>query len=162
MALDTAQRATLAAHIQANTDPAVVQALADRNDTALAALYNADSAFVVWREAIQPSEYREAMVWTEVDQLQVGKARIWEWITQNMTLAIDATKANVRAGLAEVFSAQSASRSALLAIAKEAASLAESIFASGEGSTANPGTRVFVGNVTTTDIGRALNENPGA
>ena len=159
--LTETQRTTLAAHIRANTDPLVVDALAIRNDTELARLYNLDSAFIVWREAIQPSEYREAMVWTEIDGLQVGKARIWEWITQNMTMAIDATQDNVRAGLGEVFPANQDTRDALLTIAKEAASVAEEVFATGIGTVASPGMRVFVGNVTDTDVSKALNENPG-
>lgn len=158
--MNITQRSILAAHIRANTDPDVIAALAQRNDTELARLYNLDSAFIVWRESIEPNEYREQMVWTEVDGLQAGKARIWEWITQNMTMPIDATKANVRAGLAEVFPANQSTRGQLLAIAKEACSLAESIFATGTGTDASPGVRTFVGNVTITDIGKALNENP--
>lgn len=160
MALNAEQRTTLAAHIRANTDQAVVAALAIRDDTTLTSLYNADSTFIVWRESIPPEEYREQMVWTEVDGLQAGKARIWEWITQNMTMAIDASKGNVRAGLAEVFPANQTTRGQLLAIAKEAASVAESIFATGTGTDASPGVRTLVGSITTEDVGRALNDNP--
>jgi hypothetical protein len=77
-----------------------------------------------------------------------------------MTMALDATQDNVRAGLAEVFPANQSTRGQLLTVAKEPASVAESIFASGTGTDANPGNRTFVGSVTTTDIGKALNENP--
>lgn len=160
MALDITQRTTLAAHIRANADPDVVAALAGRNDTELTRLYNLPSSFIVWREAVPPEEYREQMVWTEVDGLQAGKARIWEWITQNMTLAIDATKANVRQGLADVFPSNQTTRGQLLSIAKEAASMAESLFATGTGTDAAPGVRVVRGPITTTDVGKALNENP--
>lgn len=160
MALTEAERVTLAAHIRANSDPAVVAALAVRNDTELTRLYNLDSSFIVWREAVEPEEYREAMVWTEIDGLQAGKARIWEWVTQGMTIAYDATKANVRAGLAEVFPSNQSTRAALLAISKEAASVAEEVFATGTGTDASPGVRVFVGAISTSDVGRALNENP--
>lgn len=160
MALTEAQRTTLANDIRNSTDPDVVAALAIRNDTELARLYNLPSAFIVWRESIEPIEYREAMVWTEVDGLQTGKARIWEWITQQMTMAIDATKANVRAGLAEVFQANQSTRGQLLAIAKEVCSVAEELYATGTGTDADPGVRDFVGTITTQDIGQALNENP--
>lgn len=160
MALTNTQRTVLAAHIRANQDPLVVSALSARNDTEMARLYNLDSTFIVWRENIDPTEYREAMVWTEIDNLTIGKARIWEWITQNMTMPVDATKDNIRAGIAEVFPANQSTRAALLAIAKEPASLAESIFATGTGSNAAPGVRVFVGDVSIEDIGRALNDNP--
>lgn len=162
MALSESQRVTLAAHICSSSDPAVQAALAVRNDTELTRLYNLPSSFIVWRESIAPEEYREGMVWTEIDQLTVGKARIWEWVTQQMTMPIDATKENVRAGLAEVFPANSETRPALLNIAKEAATLAESLFATGTGTTALPGVRTFVGTITTEDVGRALNDNPCA
>lgn len=158
--LNETQLTTLATHIRASVDPAVVSALAVRNDTELARLYNLESTFIVWREAIQPSEYREQMVWTEVDGLQAGKARIWEWITQNMTMDIDATKDNVRAGLAEVFPSNQTTRGQLLAIAKEPANLYESIFATGTGTDASPGVRAVAGNVSHTIIGKALNDNP--
>ena len=160
MALTVEQRTTLAAHIRANQDADVMAALAVRNDTELRRLYNLPSSFIVWREIILPEEYREAMVWTEVDGLQVGKARIWEWVTQQMTIPLDATKSNVRAGLAEVFPANQNTRGRLLAIAKEAATVVESIFSTGTGTAASPGVRVVVGDVSLEDIGRALNDNP--
>lgn len=162
MALSESQRTVLAAHIRANLDSQVVAALAVRNDTELARLYNLDSTFWVWREAITPDEYREKMVWTEVDGLQAGKARIWEWITQNMTMNIDATKPNVRQGLADVFPQNQQTRGNLLSIAKEQASVAESIYATGTGTSPNPGVRTFVGDISIEDVGRALNDNPGA
>ena len=77
-----------------------------------------------------------------------------------MTMPLDATKDNVRAGLGEVFPANQGTRDHLLAIAKEAASVAESIYATGTVTEATPGVRVFIGNVSDTDIGKALNENP--
>ena len=157
--LTKTQRTTLAAHIKANADQAVIDALAIRNDTKIAELYNKNSGFYVWRERLEPNEYREVMVWTEIDGLQVGKARIWEWITQNMTIAIDATKDNVRAGLAEVFPANQETRGQLLAIAYELASLVESIYATGTGTESDQGVRVVVGTLPVLDVSKALNEN---
>ena len=160
MALTVDQRATLAAHIRANTDPDVVAALAIRNDTELTRIYNEDSSFWVWRESVSPEEYREAITWTEVDTLNAGSARIWEWITQNMTAPLDATKSNVRQGIADAFGAPTSTRAALIAVGKELATLAQSIFATGTGTEGDPGIRVVTGDITTTDVGRALNENP--
>ena len=153
--MDEAQRTLLAADIRANTDPDVVAALAIRNDTEMANLYNLDSTLEVWREAVQPEEYREAMDWTEVDNLPAGKARIWEWITENMMRSYDATKANIRAGLNEAWGGTTEAN--LIAISKEFCSVAEEIYAD---TTASPATRVFVGNITATDVGLALNANP--
>ena len=160
MALDQTQRATLAAHIRASADADVIAALAGRNDTELTRLYNLDSAFYVWRPSISVEEYRDALDWTEVDGVQASKARIWEWVTGGMTLPLESGKANVRAGLAEVWAQNSNTRTNLLAIAKRLTTLAESIFATGTGTENAPGDLVFDGRVTTTDVGRALNENP--
>lgn len=157
--MDATQRETLAAHIRASADPDVVAALAIRNDTELARLYNLDSTFYVWRTRIDPDEYREAMDWTEVDNLTAGKARIWEWITQGMTLHIDASRQNVRAGLNNAWN-NTDTKTALLAIASRFATVCEQIFATGTGTEASPGTMDWEGAVTIGDIGRALNENP--
>jgi len=162
MALDENQRATLAAHIKANADLDVAAALAQRNDTELTRLYNLDSGFTVWREAVQPEEYREALVWTEIDALPAGKARIWEWITQGMTVSFDATKDNVRKGLADAFDGNMTTRGQMLAVAKELATVNQSIFATGTGTNADPGVRVATGPLTILDVGRALNENEAA
>jgi len=154
------QRALLAADICASTDPEVEDALAIRNDTRLAELYNDASLFVVWRTTVPVEEYRDALVWTEVDSLTAGKARIWEWITGQMTLPLEPSKAEVRQGLADVWSVSSATRPALIAIAKRFATVCESLFATGTGTDATPGTLTFEGAVTIQDIGQALNENP--
>lgn len=158
MPLTAEQRITLAAHIRANQSSEVIAALVGRNDSELARLYNLPSTFIIWRENIRPDEYREAIVWTEVDGLTAGKARIWEWISQNMTANLNASKAGVRQGIADAFVAGSGTRNGLLAVAKQAASIAEAVFATGTGTNAVPGVRTFVGVVTTEDIGRALNE----
>ena len=153
--MDETQRILLAADIRASTDADVIAALAIRNDTELANLYNLDSTLEVWREAVQPEEYREAMDWTEVDNLPAGKARIWEWITENMMRSFDATKANIRAGLNEAWNGTTETN--LIALSKEFCSVAEKIYAD---TTASPATRDFVGNVTANDVGLALNANP--
>jgi hypothetical protein len=159
MALTTAQQTVLAAHIRANTDAEVVAALAGRNDTELTRLYNLDSTFVVWRPTVAVEEYRDALDWTEVDNITAAKARIWEWVTGNMTLSLETGKPNVRAGLAQVWAVNSDTRAALLAIADRLATLAESLYATGTGSAASQGALVFEGSISTNDVGRALNDN---
>lgn len=160
MSLTETQRVTLAAHIRANTDPDVVAALSTRNDTELTRLYNLDSSFYVWRPTISVEEYRDALDWTEVDNITAAKARIWEWATGGMTLPLESGKANVRQGLAQCWASNSDTRANLLALAKRLATVAEEVFATGTGALNNPGDLVYEGTVTTSDIGRALNENP--
>lgn len=156
-ALTDAQQQTLASHIRANTDPAVVGALAQRNDTALAEHYNGASSFIVWRTAVRPDEYRDSIVWTAVDGLTAGKARIWDWITAGMTLPIDASKTNVRQGIADAWGATSATGLALTALAKRPASRAENLFTTGTGTTANPGLLTWEGPLHYNDVSDALN-----
>jgi len=162
MKLSPIQRAILAAHIIANPDIEVAAALDQRDDTTLTALYNLDSGFIVWRDAVQPEEYREALVWTEIDALSIGKARIWEWITQGMTASFDATKGNVRQGLQDAFENTAMTRTQMIALAKEIASVSQSLFATGTGTNADPGVRMVTGLVTIENIGRALNESEAA
>jgi hypothetical protein len=158
MSLTDAQYTTLANHIRANIEPEVVAALAIRNDTELAKLYNLDTDFYVWKTSITPDEYRGAMVWTEVDTLNAGNARIWEWVTNYFTGNLDASDANVRQGIADAFGAGTTTRANLLALGKRLASLYEEVFATGTGTEATPGTMVLQGPVTTKIIGKALNE----
>ena len=160
MALDESQRATLAAAIRADTDPGVVAALAIRNDTELTRLYNLPGDFVVWRSSVLAAEYRTAVTWTEVDALTAGKARIWEWVTSGMTLPLDPSDATVRQGLADCWGPLTATRAALLAVAKRAASKAERLYTTGTGETGTPGTMGWEGPLSLSDVSDALNANP--
>lgn len=159
MALTAAQETALAAAIRADTDPEVITALGIRNDVGLAELYNADSIFVTWRSRIDPDEYREQVDWTEVDNLTIGKARIWEWLTQGMTQSLNASKSNVRAGLNNCWN-NTTTKDNLLAIATRYATKCEALFATGSGTTLNPGTLVYEGKLSHYDVSRALNNNP--
>lgn len=156
-ALTDPQAQTLAAHIRANADPAVVAALAQRNDVALADYYNGPGSCVVWRTAVQPTEYREAVVWTAVDGLTAGKARIWQWITADMTLPIDATRANIRQGIADAWGGGSATGVALTALAKRTASKAENLFTTGTCTTGTPGLLGWEGPLHVNDVSNTLN-----
>ena len=155
--LDEAQRVILATHMRANTDADVVAALAIRNDTELTRLYNLESTLEVWRESVTPEEYRKGIDWTEVDNLTIGRARIWEWITGNMTRSVNATDENDRDGIVEAFKNAVVTKANLIVIAKEVCNVTEEIYAD---TTASPATRVFVGTLTIADTGNALNENP--
>ena len=143
--LTEAQRTTLKADILANQDTADKYAIGDLSS--LANLYNADAApsFVVWRTSIPPADYRDAIVWTEVDALTAGKARIWEWITQSMTGNLNAASANVRQGLLDCWASNTTTRTQLTAAAKRNASRIEKLFSTGTGSTASPATMVVEG-----------------
>ena len=153
--LSASRMTDLASHIRANADQAVIDALAGRNDTELTRLYNLDSSTIVWKNNFTVDDYRAALVWSEVDELTVGQARIWHWITQGMTVSIDASDANTQQGLTDAFAQATTTKANMMAAAKRPATIAESIFATGTGTKSMP----ISGTVTTAIIGRALNDN---
>lgn len=156
------QQATLAADICASTDPDVVSALAARNDSLLAEIYNGPSTFVVWRTSVPVSEYRDALTWTEVDTMTAGKARIWEWITGDMQLPLEPHKDAVRQGLADTWASNTTTRSALLAVSKRFATLCEALFTTGTGTDADPGLLTVEGQISINELSISLNNNPCA
>lgn len=158
MALTSAQQATLKAYIAA--DP-TLSAFPNNSDGAfaIAAAMNVEAspAFVVWRTSVPVEDYRKGLVWSEVNNIQAATARTWEWLTGNMTLPFDASDVNVRAGLSEVWAANSTTRPALLAVAKRNATVAEKLFATGTGSDASPATMGFEGSLSYQDVQTARN-----
>ena len=152
MALTTAQLQALKALIDA--DPVLAaQPLNSDGAFFIAAELNkqADPAFAVWRTSVPVDEImNNGFVWTAVDQITVGKARIWEWMTKLGN--INPSKANVRQGMADAFGAQSAMAQGILPHLKRLATRAEKALASGTGSDASPGTMTFEGNLSYQDV----------
>lgn len=164
MALTPEQATAIVNHIKASVDPAVVQALAQRNDTFLQEWINSPSTFWAWRTLVTQDEIMQnGFDWVQVDNLSVGKARIWEWLFMNQSRAINPAKPNVRAGIAECWrgvAAMTAVRDAVLAHCKKQISRAEALFATGSGTEQTPGDLVYVGPVGLTELSVALNNNP--
>lgn len=153
--ISDADLATLKAHIESNTDPEVVSALSIRNDTKMAELYNMDSTFVVWKDNIDPEDYREVIDWGEFEALPQGKINVWNEIGKDKP--INPMKANIRQGFQAIFGSSPTTRNALIALAKRNATVYESVFATGTGTTVSPGDLIIKGPVTIQIIGRALN-----
>jgi hypothetical protein len=120
----------------------------------------ATPAYVVWRSSVPLDEImRNGMDWTRVDNLSVGKARIWDWLSRLGT--INAAQPNVRAGIDAAWvgtAADLAVRAAIYTHCKRNATRAEALLATGAGSDASPGTMGWEGNLTYWDVGisRAL------
>lgn len=153
--LTTQQLATLKADILA--DP-VLSAKPMNSDGAfdIAIAYNlaASPAFVVWKSSVEAKEVMQnGFVWTAVDALTVGKARIWDWLTRYGTF--NPSKANVRQGLQDCFGAGSAMVTGITPHLKRNATRAEKLFATGAGTDANPGTLVFEGTLSYQDVEQA-------
>lgn len=124
------------------------------NDEALAAYFNADtSTFIVWRTSVTKEELtaNDAFAWDRVDNLSVGKARIWDAMFDNSSRSINPSKANVRAGIAAAWvgtAADLAVRAAVLAQCQRSATRAEKILATGTGTAATPALLTFEGAIS--------------
>ena len=108
MALNQSQLQALRAYIDATPELA---ALPNSNDGAyeIASLLNtiASPQWIVWRTSVSQDEVMQnGFDWTRVDNLSVGKARIWEWLFNNQSRAFNPSKINVRAGIEAFFSKQ--------------------------------------------------------
>ena len=148
--LTTAQLAILKADILATPELTVLYNSGDH--VGLAAAYNADTEFIVWRTLVTLDEIMQnGFDWTQVDNQTVGKARIWEWLFRNTTVSINPSKANVRAGIDEAWkgtSAMLAVRAAVYLHCKRNANRIEKLFATGVGTDANPAGLSYEGDVS--------------
>ncbi len=161
--LTDAQKQTLKAAILA--DPALA-AHPNNSDGAFAiaeALNQlASPDFIVWRSKLPLEEVTalDGFAWNLVDSLTVGQARIWEWLFDNPERAINASKSNVRAGVANVWSGttpKTAVQTAIIAVAKRKATRAEKLLASGTGSDGSPAVMGFEGALSYSDVQEARN-----
>lgn len=139
--LTTEQRATLAADIAGN--PTLVALRASGNMGGLAGHYNAtDPTWIVWRTNVPVDDImRNGMDWARVDNLSVGKARIWDWMGRLGTL--NCSRPNIRAGVDATWvgtAADLAVRATVYTHCKRAATRFERLFSSGTGSDASPAT----------------------
>lgn len=155
--LTTAQQQALKAHVQADPVLSLIAPSAD-NAYAIADALNADAPgpFIVWRSSVLQDEIMQnGFDWVQVDNLSVGKARIWEWLFSNEARTFNPSKANVRAGIDEYWkgtAAMLAVRDAVYAHCKRAASVAEKVLATGTGTTVSPALMAFEGRLTHTDV----------
>jgi hypothetical protein len=159
--MDQSQLPALRAAIAAD---ATLAALPKNDDTSLAIAdaFNvaATPPYTVWRTSLATSAAMAVLIWTEVDNLTVGKARIWEWMSRLGT--INPSIANVRAGLSQCFGAASATAAAVTPLMKRPASRVERLYAVATpnqagtaGSDASPGTLVYEGPLSPAEVAAA-------
>jgi len=155
MSLSEQQKATLKTLVQA--EPSLTQAVLTGNDAMIAAWLNGASnpAFIVWKTSVSIDEImRNGMDWARVDNLTVGKARIWDWLGR--LGSFDASKANVRAGIDATWvgtAADVAVRAQVYTHCKRTATQAEKALATGTGSAASPATMDFEGAISVEEAG---------
>lgn len=132
------------------------------DDTTLAAYYNtiASPAFTVWRTNVSLDEIQanSAFDWALVDNLTVGKGRIWEWMFNNQATSINPSKSNVQAGISACWVGSAplvAVRDAILLQCKRSATRLEKLFATGTGTVASPAIMVVEGDISPAEISGA-------
>lgn len=110
--------------------------------------------FIVWKTDVSADEImRNGMDWARVDNLSVGKARIWDWMTR--LGSFNAAKVNVRAGIDAAWvggAADLAVRAQVYTHCKRKANILEKLFASGTGSDASPATMAVEGGLSYQEV----------
>lgn len=97
--------------------------------------------FIVWKPSISKAEIQgdPGFDWTRVDNLSVGKARIWTEMFYSGS--IDPSQANYRAGIAATWTGTTADnnvQAVVLALCKRKATIFEKLLATGAGTTVSP------------------------
>lgn len=132
-------------------------------DLAIAQAYNllASPDYWVWASTVVLADIIKdpGFDWTRVDNLSVGKARIWEWLFQ--LGSINAGVANVRTAIDTVWVGTQADlsvRAVVYAACRRKATRAEKLFkTAGTGTTADPALMGFEGVITGQDVNTARN-----
>jgi hypothetical protein len=163
MALTPAQNTAFKAAVVADTTLNTLPPTAD-SAFEIARQFNllATPDFFVWRSSISIDEIMQnGFDWTRVDNLTIGKARIWEWMTAVGT--VKPNQANVRAGVLAVFTtaADLANRLSVFGHCQRQATRAEKLFSTGAGTTTTdqgvgPATMTFEGNLSYQDVTTAM------
>ena len=162
MALTTEQLHVFRAALLAETDPDLVFRRDNGQAGRVAEWYNqvGANAPIVWKTSLQLEEITSnGFDWVRVDNLSVGKARIWEWMFGAESKSINPSKPNIRAGIAEVWkgtAADLAVQATVLYHCKRPATRIEALYATGSGTTAAPSTLVFTEQLSEPDVMRAL------
>jgi hypothetical protein len=163
MALTPAQLVTLKNHINASVVPAVVTArgggAVGRDDTTLAALYNANSTFVVYKTNVGLGEIGDKINGAELAGLSSLNTTRLQAVIMLSPTGYNPSLVDRRAFFDDIFSGAGGvvTRASLLTLWKRFAREVERVFATGTGSDAVPGQLVYEGSVTIADIGAAFN-----
>lgn len=161
MALTIAQLLVLKADIAA--DPALSGLpLTNAAGDQIMGLYNADAspAYWVWKPVLTEHEVTDLVsvdgtTWSWTAYIGRSVAERDAWVRMfNGTYSINPSLAQVRTGIADIFSGASGSaqRTHLLAMARRKATRAEKLFATGAGTTAEPSVMTFTGLLSNDDV----------
>ena len=158
MALSDAQLSVFKTALLAETNPELVGYRTNGQTGLVAQWYNQPGTKTVWKTAVPNEQIGDAMNGTEIAGLSsLGMQRLqvlaaYSGGTQNPS------RFDRRDAFDRVFSGAggSSTRPALLALWKRLATRVEGLFATGTGTDAVPAQLVFEGNITDTDVDRAI------
>lgn len=165
MSLTPAQLTTLKADIQGNTDPTVVQALADGNIGGVANWYNQDASpdYWIFRRDVEANEVRDVIdVQDMADITDTDRSRAIDILAIRAETGFSGENARDRSAFDDVFSAAAGdnSQQAINALWTRLATNGEKVFKldTGTGATAGAAdTTDWQGNLSVSDINNALN-----
>lgn len=162
-ALTPAQLTTLRTNILNSVDPEVIAARDIRNDNELARLYNLPSAFIVFKTSVQTMDIGKTINYVAYEAMTAGNISKLEGFIRLNPSSFLPTRSDIRAFFQNVFSGALGgegqnTRDAMEALYRRAALRIEQLFATGTGTTLSPGTLVYEGGVTVTEISTALNQ----
>ena len=149
------QKATLAAALRAETNAAVVAAMAIRNDVFLSEWCNTASATLAWNESVDRAALFDATHITKFDGLSAGKRDAWKLMLDNAP--IDAGRNKIRKAVQDVWG--NADSVAVLQDCRRAATNAE-VYLGGSDATTNTVTARklnWTGQIGLFDMSDALN-----
>lgn len=131
-------------------DQAAVALMESADDIALAEWFNADApgSYIVWRPDVSIGEANAAMVWTEIDTMTAGKARIWEWM--RLVPVLDFRQGSIRQGINDAFAGLT-TRVNITQAGKRNATRAEKALATGTGNNTTPAFMTWFGSLTYAD-----------
>ena len=156
------QAATFAADVAA--DPVLSLLPPNNSDSAstIASAYGQTSSgeWIVWKTAVVLDEIMQnGFDWARVDNISVGKARIWRWMFDNDARTCNPSRPNVRAGIDATrvgTAADLAVRAAVYTHCKRQANRLEKLLSTGTGTKAVPATMAVEGTPSNFDVASAL------
>lgn len=146
-------------------DPVAGPLLTAGNSLGLRQYLNTQASpdFIVWRTDVDIQEVMgNGMNWARVDNLTVGKARIWDWMSRLGQL--NCAKANIRAGIDATWvgtAADLAVRDVVYGHCKRTANNVERLLANGTGTTLSPAVMTYQGGLSETDGTRLVFRDNG-
>lgn len=159
--LSTTQLTTLKAAILAETDPTFVGYRNAGDNAGMANWYNVPSSVIVWRKKVPSEEIGKTVNYVAVVNLTATNlARVTDFLRLN-PVEFDPSRSDIRDYFSQAFGGAlggqgQATRDALEAMYRRAATRGEALYETGTGTTVSPATLGYEGSITTDDVRAAM------